>query len=126
MKLFLAVLLLTVFAQGQAPRSIAGRIRIEKATAGTSRFSPAEVVAWSGDQIHWYNDTAEPHEPGVLRKDGSFVAFLEEPVAAGAASGVFSSLARIDDSKKQIAFTIHYVCGRHRSEQGTIQVIPAP
>jgi plastocyanin len=90
------------------------------------RFSPAEVVTWAGDQVHWFNETGELHEPGVIRNDGTFVAFLEEPVAAGAASSVFSSLPRLNKENKQIAFTIHYVCGRHRNEQGAIQVIPAP
>ena len=126
MKRISAALLFIALAQGQAPRTMAGRIRIEKTPAGTLRFYPAEIVAWAGDQIHWFNATGEIHEPGVIRKDGRFVAFLEEPLAAGAVSAVFSPLARIDRDDKQIAFTIHYVCGRHRGEQGVIQVIPTP
>jgi plastocyanin len=124
-ELFAAVVV-AIFAQAQTPQSIAGRIRIERTSAGKMRFNPAEIVAWAGSQIHWYNTTAEAHDPGVIKEDGSFVAFLEEPVAAGAASAVFSPLARIDDNGKLIAFTIHYVCGRHRNEQGAIQVIPTP
>jgi plastocyanin len=126
LKPLLTACLLALFAQAQPPRSMAGRIRIEKTSAGSIRFTPAEVVAWAGDQIHWYNQTAEVHDPGVIRKDGTFVSFLEEPVAPGAPSGVFSSLARVNTAKKQIPFSIRYVCGRHPNEQGTIQVIPAP
>ena len=121
-----AAILLAALAQSQSPRPIAGRIRIEKSDAGAVRFTPTEIVAWAGDPIHWFNDTGEVHEPGVLRKDGTFVAFLEKPVAARNVSSVFSPLARIDDSKKMTAFTIRYVCGRHRDEQGSIQVIPTP
>jgi plastocyanin len=121
-----AAVLLTFFAQAQTQKSIADRIRIEKAPAGKMRFSPVEIVAWAGAQIHWYNTTAEAHEPGILKEDGRFVAFLEEPVAAGAASAVFSPLARIDEKGNLIPFTIHYICGLHRNEQGSIQVIPTP
>jgi len=90
------------------------------------RFSPPELVAWAGDQIHWFNDTSDLHEPGVIRQDGTFVSFLEEPVATRATSAVFSPFARIDKNNQQIPFTIRYVCGRHRGEQGAIQVIPTP
>jgi plastocyanin len=121
-----AAIVFAVFAQSQAAPPIAGRIRIEKTAAGAVRFAPAEVVAWSGDLIHWYNETGEAHEPGVLNSDGTFVAFLEAPVAARSGSSVFSPLARVDDSGKQVPFTIRYVCGRHRGEQGVIQVIPTP
>ncbi len=126
MKLFCAAVICALFAQAQAPRPVAGRIRIEKSPLGVSRFSPAEVVAWAGQQIHWFNDTGEPHEPGVLNKDGVFVGFLEAPVPSRATSAVFSPLARIDESQKQIPFTIRYVCGRHPGEHGIIQVIPTP
>jgi len=121
-----AVILLAVLAWGETPRPIAGRIRIEKTASGAVRFSPAETVVWAGGQLHWFNGTAEAHEPGVIRKDGSFVAFLDEPVAGRAASGVFSPQPRIDSAGKQVPFTLHYVCGRHREEQGDIQVIPTP
>lgn len=126
MKAALAVALLAAFAQGQAPHPMAGRIRIEKTQSGKVRFGPPEIVAWAGEQIHWYNDTGEPHEPGILKRDGSFVAFLDEPVAPGSSSAVFSPFARIDDNRKLIPFTITYVCGLHREEQGVIQVIPVP
>ena len=126
MQPLLAAVLLAAFASGQAPRSIAGRIRVERNPSGAARFGPAEVVAWAGDPIHWFNDTAESHEPGIIRKDGTFVAFLEEPLLPGTVSAVFSPMARIDDKQNQIAFTIHYVCGLHRGEQGVIQVIPTP
>ena len=119
-------LLLAIFAQAQPPRTMAGRIRIEKTSAGKTRFGPEEIVAWAGDQLHWHNMTSEAHDPGVVREDGTFVGFLEEPVAAWATSAVFSPLARIDDSQKLKPFTLHYLCGRHRNEQGTIQVIPTP
>ena len=122
----LAVILAALFAQAQAPKKMAGRIRIETAPSGAIRFTPAEIVAWAGDTIHWFNDTDEAHEPGVIRKDGAFVAFLETPVAPRSASAVFSPFARINAEKNQIAFTIHYVCRRHRNEQGTIEVQPTP
>jgi plastocyanin len=121
-----AAIVCAVFVQAQSPRPIAGRIRIERTATGAVRFAPAEVVAWSGDLIHWHNETSEAHEPGVLRNDGTFVAFLETPVAARSGSSIFSPLARLDDSKSQVPFTIHYLCGRHRGEQGVIQVIPTP
>src|SRR5262245_52636028 len=126
MKSIFAAILLAALAHSQSPRPIAGRIRIEKTAAGAARFAPAELVAWAGESIHWFNDTAEAHEPGVLKKDGTFVAFLEEPVTARSVSSVFSPLARINESEKMISFTIRYVCGRHREEQGVIQVIPTP
>ena len=66
----LAVILAALFAQAQAPKKMAGRIRIETAPSGAIRFTPAEIVAWAGDTIHWFNDTDEAHEPGVIRKDG--------------------------------------------------------
>jgi hypothetical protein len=125
-KPLLAAALFAVFAQGQAPGPILGRIRIEKTATGTFRFTPPEIVAWAGDQLHWCNETGVAHEPGVVNKDGSFVPFLEEPLAPQSVSAVFSPPARIDDSRKFVAFTIHYVCGRHRNEEGTIQVIPTP
>jgi plastocyanin len=71
-KLFLAAFLLAVLAQGQHRST--RRIRIETTSNGTTRFSPREVVAWAGDQIHWHNDTDESHDPGVLRTDGTFVS----------------------------------------------------
>jgi plastocyanin len=127
MKPILAVILLAALANSEPPAKMAGRVRIEQTESGTVRFTPAEIVAWAGQQIHWFNDTGEVHEPGVLKKDGTFVPFLEEPVAARNSSAVFSPLARIDDkTKKQVAFTIEYVCARHRDEKGTIQVIPTP
>ena len=126
MKAICATILCAVFAQSQSPRPIAGRIRIERTAAGAVRFAPAEVVAWAGDPIHWYNETGEAHEPGVLRSDGTFVPFLEAPIAARSGSSIFSPLARLDDSKIMVPFTIRYECGRHRGEQGVIQVIPTP
>jgi hypothetical protein len=126
MKPFWAFVLFAAFARCQNTHPIAGRVRIEKTAAGVVRFYPAEVVAWAGDQIHWFNDTADLHEPGVINKDGSFVSLLEEPLSPKSVSAVFSPLARCDNSDKQIAFTIRYVCGRHRNEQGVIQVIPTP
>ncbi len=125
MRVLVAATLLAVFAQGQTSRPVAGRIRIERTESG-ARFAPAEIVAWAGDQIHWFNNTDQLHDPGVLNKDGVFVPFLEEPVAAHATSAVFSPLARIDKDKKMIAFAIPYVCRRHPNEKGTIQVIPTP
>jgi hypothetical protein len=125
-KAFPAAILLVILARGETTRPIAGRIRIEKTASGAVRFSPAETVSWAGGQLHWFNDTAEAHEPGVIRKDGSFVAFLDEPVAPRAVSGVFSPQPRIDSAGKQVPFSIHYVCGRHREEKGDIQVIPTP
>ncbi|MEO8592712.1 MAG: hypothetical protein ABI759_05295 [Candidatus Solibacter sp.] len=126
MRLLIAATCLAFLAQGQSSRPVAGRIRIEKTASGPVRFAPAEIVAWAGDQIHWFNDTGELHEPGILKKDGAFVAFLEEPVAVHATSAVFSPLARIDKGKKQIAFTIPYFCRLHPGEKGIIQVIPTP
>jgi len=126
MRAFVAALLFAVFAQGQISRPVAGRIRIERTASGTTRFAPAEIVAWAGDQIHWFNNTDEFHDPGILNKDGVFVAFLEEPLAARATSGVFSPLARIDKENKMIAFAIPYLCRRHPNEKGSIQVIPTP
>ena len=126
MKLVFVAILITAFAQGETPRHIAGRIRIEKTAAGVVRFAPLELVAWAGDLIHWYNDTDEAHEPGVIKKDGTFVAFLEELIAARTVSFVFSPLPRIDNAKKQVSFTIKYVCGRHPGEQGVIQIVPTP
>jgi plastocyanin len=125
LKLLVAVVVLAAFAQGQNPNPIAGRIRIER-TLGGDQFGPAEIVVWAGDLIHWSNETGEVHEPGVLRRDGAFVAFLERPVAPGTTSAVFSPLARVDASDNQVGFTIHYVCGRHRNEKGVIQVVPTP
>ena len=121
-----AVMLLAAFAHGESSVPVAGRICIEKTPSGAVRFRPPELVAWAGDQIHWFNDTSEPHDPGVWRKDGKFVSFLEEPVAAGSTSAVFSPFARIDKSNNQIAFTIQYSCRKHRNEKGVIQVIPTP
>jgi hypothetical protein len=118
--------LFAAFAQGESPPAISGRIRIEKTASGAVRFAPAEIVAWAGDPIHWHNDTGEIHEPGVVKKDGTFVAFLEEPIASHGVSSVFSPLARLDESKKQLTFVIQYKCRRHRDEQGVIQVIPTP
>lgn len=123
MKLLIAIVVLAAFAQGESP--IAGRIRIER-TLGGDQFGPAEIVVWAGDLVHWSNETGEVHEPGVLRRDGTFVAFLERPVAPGTTSPVFSPLARVDGSDNQVAFTINYVCGRHRNEKGVIQVVPTP
>jgi hypothetical protein len=125
-KLFFAAAILAVFAQGQSPHGIAGRIRIERIAGGGSRFRPAETVSWGGDQMHWHNDTAEAHDPGVVRSDGTFVPFFDEPVAAGATSGVFTPLPRLDASSNQVPFTIHYVCGLHRGEEGTIEIVPVP
>ena len=123
--MFAAVVVGTL-ALAQAPHSIAGRIRIEKLPSGKVRFGPPEITAWAGDQIHWYNDTSDPHEPGVIRSDGRFIPFLEEPVASKSSSAVFSPFARIDSTNRMIPFSIHYVCGLHRDEQGVIQVIPTP
>jgi plastocyanin len=118
---------LAVLTPAEVPHKISGRIRIEKLASGKVRFGPPEIVAWAGDQVHWYNDTNEPHEPGVIRSDGTFVAFLEEPVAAKTSSAVFSPFARIDqESRRMVPFSIHYVCGLHPEEQGVIQVIPTP
>jgi plastocyanin len=126
MRAFVAAVLLAASVQGQPAKPIAGRIRIERIASGATRFAPAEIVAWAGDQIHWFNNTDEPHDPGVLNKDGVFVPFLEQPLAAHATSDVFSPLARIDKDQKMIAFSIQYVCRRHPNEKGTIQVIPTP
>ena len=126
MKLIWAIVLLAVFACGEPTPPIAGRIVIEKSPSGAVRFRPPELVAWAGDQIHWFNDTPEPHDPGVWRKDGKFVSFLEEPITAGSTSAVFSPFARIDKANNQIAFTIQYTCRRHRNEKGVIQVVPTP
>ena len=126
MKPICAAIVFAMFAHSQSPRPIAGRIRIERTPAGAVRFAPAEVVAWSGDLIHWHNDTGEVHEPGVLKSDGTFVAFLEAPIAARSGSSIFSPMARLDASQQQVPFTIRYMCGRHRGEQGIIQVIPTP
>ncbi len=126
MRLCVAAILLALFVHGQSSRPVAGRIRIEKSVSGEVRFRPAEIVAWAGDQIHWFNNTDELHDPGVLNQKGEFVAFLEEPVARHATSGVFSPLARIDKDNKMISFAIQYVCRRHPNEKGTIQVIPTP
>ena len=126
MRPIFAAILFAAFAQSESPRAISGRIRIEKTASGAVRFAPAELVAWAGDPIHWHNDTGEILEPGVVKKDGTFIAFLEDPIAARSVSSVFSPLARLDDSKKQLTFTIKYICRRHRDEQGVIQVIPTP
>jgi len=80
-----------------------------------------------GYHIHWYDDTGEPHEPGVIPEHGRCVTFLDEPVAAWSSSSVFSPFARIcNTNKKMVSFTIHYLCGLHRNEEGVIQVIPTP
>jgi len=122
--MFAALLAAAVLAQ--TPRPVACRIRIEKDAAGTAHFAPAELVAWAGDQIHWFNDTTELHDPGVLDKNGKFVPFLEESVAIRATSAVFSPFARINKDGKMIAFTIPYLCRQHPGEKGFIQVIPTP
>ena len=126
MKLLLFAALLAATVLAQTPRPVACRIRLEKNASGETRFAPAELVAWAGDQIHWFNDTTEFHDPGVLDKDGRFVSFLEEPVAIRSTSSVFSPFARINKDGKMVAFTIPYLCRQHPGEKGIIQVIPTP
>ena len=107
----------------------ADRIVIEPAVKGGFRFGPPELTVWAGGQIHFCNETGEEHQPGVLNDDGAFVAFHAAVLKPGCVSSVFSPMPRINEKsekKEQVAFTIHHVCGLHRSEQGTINVLPTP
>ena len=107
----------------------ADRIDIRPSSQTAAAFGPVEVVVWAGGQISWRNHTAEEHQPGVLNDDGRFVGFDAAPLKPGEVSWVFSPKPRINEKsekKEQIAFTIHYVCGLHRAEKGTIHVIPTP
>jgi plastocyanin len=107
----------------------ADRIAIERSAQGGMRFGPPELTVWAGGQIHWCNETGEDHQPGVVNDDGTFVAFYAGVLKPGCVSSVFSPMPRINvksEKKEQTAFTIHYVCGLHRSEKGTIHVIPTP
>lgn len=118
----------TIVCQMGSARS-ANRIDIQASTPGTVAFGPPEVTVWAGGQISWSNRTAGEHQPGVLNDDGQFVAFEPAILKPGDVSGVFSPMPRINEKsgkQEQIAFTIHYVCGLHRAEKGTIQVIPTP
>jgi|SRR5215470_16233404 len=140
MKSWLSVVLLTttvlshavgqpsaaVAKPGSESEQIARRIVIAKSPNSDAAFTPSSVTAWAGDQLTWTNLTTDNHYPGVLNKDGTFVGFLEAPLKPGMVSHVFSPGIELDKDNKQVAYTIHYVCALHRSEHGTIQVIPAP
>ena len=125
---FLGLLLgATVVCQFGSARS-ANRIDIQSSAAGAA-FGPPEVTVWAGGQISFKNNTGAEHQPGILNDDGEFVAFEPAILRPGDVSGVFSPMPRIDEKsekKEQLAFTIHYVCGLHRGEKGTINVIPTP
>ena len=105
------------------------RIEIVPSPPTGAAFGPPEVTVWGGGQIHWSNRTAQPHQPGILNDDGEFVAFLDRALKPGEVSDIFSPMPRINEKsekKEQVAFTIHYLCGLHRDEKGTIHVIPTP
>ncbi len=111
----------------------ADRIDIEPSVKGGNGFAPPELNVWAGDQISWRNRTGLDHQPGVINDDGRFVAFHAQTLRAGSVSPVFSPMPRIADNPKtarkdtpQIPFTLHYVCGLHPQEKGTIHVIPTP
>jgi plastocyanin len=130
MKCLAPAVLMIVGILGSAasvPRAekVARQIVIKRSGESTS-FTPSALMCWAGDQVTWRNLTTEEHNPGVLNKDETFVAFLETPLKPGSVSHVFSPFAELDKDNKQVPYTIHYRCSLHRNEEGTIQVIPTP
>ena len=123
------LVLIAVFCQAaQPPRAERGarQIAIERSPREETSFTPPSITVWAGDQVTWKNLTMEDHDPGVLNNDGSFVGFFEGPLRPGKMSQVFSPGAELDKDNKQVPYTIRYLCKLHRSEQGSIQVIPTP
>lgn len=103
-----------------------GPIPANRIEIRSSGFTPEKITCWAGDQISWRNDSREPHELGVVNKDGKFVGFFETTLAPGAVSGVYSPSLRYDEKNKQQTYAIDYVCRLHPHERGTIVVNPVP